>query len=63
MYKADIAVGGIYWAKIGGKLTKVRIDCPCPYGGWFGTNLGTNREVRIKSAAKLHYPVRGQANV
>ena len=57
MLKAEIRLGDIYRAKISNKLVRVRIDCPCQYGGWFGTNLDTGREVRIRSAAKLRYVV------
>lgn len=52
--KADVAIGAVYVVRLhGGASTQVRIDGVCPYGGWYGTNLATGREVRIKSAAKL----------
>jgi len=63
MLKSQVSIGNVYCAKISGKLTRVRIDCPCPYGGWFGTNLVTQREVRIRSAAKLRSVVKEQVNV
>lgn len=69
--KADVKVGDVYAMKVSGKLTRVRIDEVLPLGrvltgrthrskhsGWLGTNLNTNKQVRIKSAAKLrlHIP-------
>lgn len=63
MKKADVKVGGVYWARISGKLTKVRLDQEIErrgYGpraktmtGYAATNLGTGRKITIKSAAKL----------
>jgi len=58
MRKADVQIGGVYIVKVSGKLTKVRITRPSPYGGWDGLNLATHREVRIRSAARLRYPAR-----
>jgi len=56
--KADVTIGSTYIVKVSGKLTKVRITRPSPYGGWDGLNLATWREVRIRSAARLRYPAR-----
>lgn len=53
MKKAEVSVGKTYVMKVSGKLTRVRLDTVCQYGGWNGTNLQTERSVRIKSAAKL----------
>ena len=58
MRKRDVAIGATYIVKVSGKLTKVRITRPSPYGGWDGLNLATQREVRIRSAARLRYPAR-----
>jgi len=55
--KADVQIGGLYIVKVSGKLTRVRITRESPYGGWDGTNLATQREVRIRSAARLRAPV------
>lgn len=57
MKKADISIGKVYVAKISGKLADVRLDRECEYGGWYATNLFTDREVRIRSAAKLRREV------
>lgn len=53
MKKSQIRLGGIYVAKVSGKLTTVRLDSESRYGGWSATNTVSGREVRIKSAAKL----------
>jgi hypothetical protein len=57
MKKRDIVIGGIYVAKVSGALTRVRINQESRYGGWEATNLGTNRPVRIRSAARLRWEV------
>ncbi len=53
MKKADVEIGGVYQVKVTGKLAPVRITGESRYGGWDGTNLRTNRSVRVKSASKL----------
>jgi len=58
--KRDVEIGATYLVKVSGKLTKVRLTRPSPYGGWDGLNLATHREVRIRSAARLRALV-GQA--
>jgi hypothetical protein len=55
--KADVRIGGTYIVKVSGKLTRVRLTRESPYGGWDGLNLATQREVRIRSAARLRAPV------
>jgi hypothetical protein len=58
MKKAEVNVGGIYLAKISGRLVQVRLDSKSDYGlGWSATNLKTGRVVRIHSAAKLRSEV------
>lgn len=52
-HKADVVIGGIYSAKISGKLCEVRIDSKGHRSGWAATNMTTGREIHIKSAAKL----------
>lgn len=59
MKKDQVKVGNVYSAKITDKVVPVRIDAENRNGGWDGTNLQTNRKVRIKSAQKL----RGQIKV
>ena len=58
MKKADVTIGATYIVKVSGKLTRVRLTRESPYGGWDGLNLATQREVRIRSAARLRYPAR-----
>ena len=55
----QIKTGNVYAAKITDKVVPVRIDSVCislstgKHGGWEGTNLATNKKVRIKSPRKL----------
>ncbi len=53
MKKADVAIGGKYYANVSGKRVVVRIDSESPIGGWSATNLPTNKGVRIKTAQRL----------
>lgn len=53
MTKKEVELGGIYTAKVSGRLVQVRIESESRYGGWNATNLDTSREVRIKSAQRL----------
>ena len=53
MLKKNVKIGTTYWAKVSGEVTKVRITRECDYGGWYGTNLKTGRENRIRTAARL----------
>ena len=39
--------------KVSGTLARVRITREHARGGWFGTNLATGREIRIRTAARL----------
>lgn len=57
MKKAEVRIGGVYTAKVTGRLTRVRLDYVSPYGGWVATNLATGRQVRIRSAARLRSAV------
>jgi hypothetical protein len=58
MKKSDVKVGGVYAAKVTGKVVSVRIDGENPHGGWDATNLATGKKVRIKSAQRLRGPVK-----
>jgi len=60
MKKQDVQTGSIYIAKVSGVLANVRITRESPYGGWYGTNLATGREVRIRGAARLRRPANEQ---
>lgn len=60
MKKNEITIGGVYVAKVSGRIVPVRITGASPYGGWDGINTKTTRAVRIRSAARLRCPVRQQ---
>jgi hypothetical protein len=53
MKKADVKVGGRYYANVSGKRTEVRIDAEKPNGGWEATNVATGKKIHIKSAQRL----------
>lgn len=53
MKNDDVQIGKVYIMKVSQRLTKVRVDGLCSYGGWLGTNLATGREVRVRSGRKL----------
>ena len=53
MKKNQITIGGIYAAKVSGKVVPVRITGESPYGGWDAVNTQTKRTVRIRGAARL----------
>lgn len=55
MRKAEVKVGRVYAAKVSNRMVPVRLDSESPYGGWNGTNLATDRKVRIKTAARLRF--------
>jgi hypothetical protein len=57
MQKHNVQVGSTYIVKVSGTLTKVRITREHDRGGWYGTNLGTGREIRIRTAARLRKEV------
>jgi hypothetical protein len=51
--KAEVAVGGTYFARVSGRTVKVRLDREVEPRGWDATNLATGRQIRVKSAARL----------
>jgi hypothetical protein len=60
MKKRDVQIGNTYIAKLSGVLAKVCITRESSFGGWYGTNLATGREVRIRGAARLRRPANEQ---
>lgn len=60
MKKHEVIVGGIYVAKVSGRLAPVKIVQENPLGGWNGVNMDTHRGVRVRSAARLRRPVEPQ---
>lgn len=63
MKKDEVKVGGTYLAKVTDKVVPVRLDAANPHGGWDGTNLKTNKKVRIKSAQRLRGPARDDISI
>ena len=57
MQKQHIKVGSTYIVKVSGTLTRVRITREHARGGWYGTNLATGREIRIRTAGRLRSEV------
>lgn len=57
MKKRDVMIGGIYAAKVSGRIVPVRITAESRYGGWDAINTRTNRPIRIRSAQRLRYRV------
>ena len=53
MKKADVKIGGEYYAKVTNKKVMVRIDAENTSGGWDATNLSTNKKIRIRTAGRL----------
>lgn len=53
MKKQDVVIGQVYIVKVSRRLTRVRLESVCQFGGWNGTNISTGRAVRIRSAARL----------
>ena len=58
MRMKDVKIGRVYAVRVSGTLQPVRIDDVASYGaGWSGTNLRTNRAIRIRSAQRLRFEV------
>jgi hypothetical protein len=53
MKKAEVKIGGKYYANVSGNRCEVRIDAEKPRGGWDATNLATGKKILIKSAQRL----------
>ena len=58
MHKHNVKVGSTYIVKVSGTLAKVRLNRELDRGGWYGTNLATGREIRIRTAARLRSEVK-----
>jgi hypothetical protein len=61
MKKADVKIGGRYFANVSGKRVEVRIEAEKSRGGWEATNLATGKQIHIKSAQRLLAAARGSA--
>jgi hypothetical protein len=53
MKKADVKIGGQYFATVSGRKVVVKIDGENRHGGWTATNQTTGKSVRIKTAGRL----------
>ncbi len=66
MKKAEVTIGGKYYANVSGNRCEIQIDAERPRGGWDATNLATGKKILIKSAQRLQGEVgtrRGRAKV
>lgn len=59
MKKNSIEIGGLYTAKVSGKVVEVRIETAATNGGWVGVNTATGKRIRIKTAQRLRRAVGG----
>ena len=57
MKKKDVVIGERYAVKVSGFIATVRVIGESPYGGWIGCNETTGRKIRIRSAARLRFPI------
>ena len=58
MQKHSVKIGTTYIVKVSDKLAKVRLTREHERGRWYGTNLATGREIRIRTAARLRSEVK-----
>ena len=66
MKKAEVKIGGKYYANVSGNRVEIQIDAEKSTGGWNATNLATGKKIHIKSAQRLQGEVgtkRGRAKV
>jgi hypothetical protein len=66
MKKAEVKIGGKYYANVTGKKVEIQIDSEKPNGGWNATNLATGKKILVKSAQRLQGEVgkpKGSAKV
>ena len=66
MKKADVKIGGKYYANVSGNRVEIRIEAEKPRGGWEATNQATGKKIHIKTAQRLQGAVgtrRGRAKV
>jgi len=53
MKKAEVKIGGKYYANVSGNRCEIQIDAEKPRGGWDATNLATGKKIHIKSTQRL----------
>jgi hypothetical protein len=57
MKAKNVHVGDVYAVKVSGAIADVRVDAARPSGGWVGTNVGTGRQIVLRTAARLRFNV------
>ena len=57
MRKTEVTIGGVYIAKVSGRLTQIRLLSESRFGGWDAVSLTSLRAIRIRTAARLRRPV------
>ena len=57
MRKSDVKIGAVYVVKVSGRLAQVQVVSCCGFGGWYGRNVQTGRQVRIRTAGRLRLEV------
>ena len=57
MQRHNVKIGTTYLVKVSGTLAQVRLTREHDRGGWYGTNLTTGRQIRIRTAARLRSEV------
>jgi len=57
MKAKDVSIGKTYAVKVSERICPVTLTGPCTYGGWYGRNENTSREVRVRTAARLRFEV------
>lgn len=58
MQKQNVKIGTTYIVKVSSTLARVKLTREHDRGGWYGTNLATGREIRIRTAARLRSEVK-----
>jgi hypothetical protein len=53
MKKAEVEIGGKYYANVTNKRVEIQIESEKATGGWNATNLATGKKIHIKSAQRL----------
>jgi len=53
MRKEDVIMDQIYLVKVSNNIVPVRLTSLIDMGGWYGENLITGRNIRIKTAGRL----------
>ena len=63
MKRSEVKIGGVYTAKVSGKVVSVRITGENRHGGWDATNQETGKSIRIRSAQRLRAAVKAPKTI